>query len=189
LEGYGSPIIDIGRWWVGADYACVVGTMRNFVPERMVRDTGRMTRINMDDGDIFVGEYTNGAISSIQSSLVTIGNYPGVEARIYGSQGAIICRLVEEFGVAETIKVATPDRVEFQELEIPQRFYPAGGHPRESWRSLFYANLIKDFVDEILEGGERNQGNFEDGAWVQEVVNAVELSVHERRWVDLPLER
>jgi predicted dehydrogenase len=148
-----------------------------------------MTRINMDDGDVFIGEYTNGAIGSIQSSLVTVGNYPGVEARIYGSQGAIICRLVEEFGVAETIKVATPDSVEFRELEIPQRFYPAGGHPRESWRSLFYANLIKDFIKEILEGGERNQGNFEDGAWVQEVVNAVELSVHERRWVELPLAR
>lgn len=163
--------------------------MRNFIPERMVRDTGRMTRINMDDGDIFIGEYTNGAIGSIQTSLVTIGNYPGVEARIYGSQGAIICRLVEEFGVAETIKIATPDNVEFKQLEIPQRFYPAGGHPRESWRSLFYANLIKDFIDEILEGGERNQGNFEDGAWVQEVINAVERSVHERRWVELPLER
>jgi hypothetical protein len=97
---------------------------------------------------------------------------------------------VEEFGVAETIKVATPDDVEFKELDIPERFYPAGGHPRESWRSLFYANLIKDFIDEITgsTGIDRNQGNFEDGAWVQEAINAVELSFHESRWVDLPLE-
>ena len=102
-----------------------------------------MMRMNIDDGDIFIGEYTNGAIGSIQTSFVTIGNYPGIEARIYGEQGAIICRLVEEFGVAETIKIATPDAVEFEEVEIPQRFYPAGGHARESWRSLFYANLIK----------------------------------------------
>ena len=64
-----------------------------------------------------------------------------------------------------------------------------GGHPRESWRSLFYANLIKDFIDEITDGGERNQGSFFDGAWVQEVINAVTLSHHERRWVDLPLVR
>ncbi|MEP7200828.1 MAG: Gfo/Idh/MocA family oxidoreductase [Chloroflexota bacterium] len=189
LEGYGAPVIDIGHWWVGADYARVVGTMRNFIPERMVRATGRMMRMNIDDGDIYIGEYTNGVIGSIQTSFVTIGNYPGIEARIYGQQGAIICRLVEEFGVAETIKVATPDAVEFKQLEIPQRFYPTGGHPRESWRSLFYANLIKDFIDEIMDGGERNQGNFVDGAWVQEAINAVERSFHERRWVDLPLER
>jgi len=188
LEGYGAPVIDIGHWWVGADYTRLVGTMRNFIPERMVRATGRTMRMNIDDGDIFIGEYANGAIGSIQTSFVTIGNYPGIEARLYGERGAIICRLVEEFGVAETIKVATPDAVEFKQLEIPERFYPRGGHPRESWRSLFYANLIKDFIDEIRDGGPRNQGNFEDGAWVQQVINAVERSFHERRWVSLPLE-
>jgi predicted dehydrogenase len=189
LEGYGGPIIDISHWWVGADYARVVGIMRNFIPERMVRATGSMMRMNIDDGDIYLAEYTNGVLGSVQTSYVTIGNYPGIEARLYGSKGAIICRLVEEFGVAETIKVATPDAVEFKELEIPRRFYPVDGHPKESWRSLFYANLIRDFVDEILEGGDRNQGNFVDGAWVQEAINAVARSHHERRWVGLPLER
>src|ERR1051326_4269127 len=187
LEGYGAPIIDIGHWWVGADYARVVGTMRNFVPERMVSATSQSMRMNIDDGDIFIGEYTNGAIGSIQSSFVTVGNYPGVEARIYGERGAVICRLVEEHGVAETIRLARPDAVEFDLADIPQHFYPVGGHPRESWRSLFYANLIKDFIDEIHSGDSRNQGNFDDGAWVQEVINAVELSFHQRRWVDLPL--
>jgi predicted dehydrogenase len=187
LEGYGAPIIDIGHWWVGADYSRVVGTMRNFIPERVVRATGRMMRMNIDDGDIFIGEYANGALGSIQTSFVTIGNYPGIEARLYGSDGAIICRLVEEGGVTETIKVARPDAVEFKELPIPDAFYPPGGDPRESWRSLFYANLIRDFIDDILEGGTRNEGNFDDGARVQEVINAVERSFHERRWVDLPL--
>jgi len=189
LEGYGAPVIDIGHSWVGADYARVVGTMRNFIPERMVRATGQMMRMNIDDGDIYIGEYTNGVISSIQTSFVTIGNYPGIEARIYGSKGAIICRLVEEFGVAETIKLATPDSVEFKEVEIPAEYYPAGGSPRESWRTLFYANLIKDFLDELTTDTDVNQGSFEDGAWVQEAINAVELSFRERRWVDLPLPR
>jgi len=189
LEGYGAPVIDIGHSWVGADYKSVVGTMRNFIPERMVRATGTMMRMNIDDGDIYIGEYTNGVISSIQTSYVTIGNYPGIEARIYGSKGAIICRLIEEFGVAETIKIATPDSVEFKEQEIPAEFYPEGGHARESWRTLFYANLIKDFLDELTTDTPANQGNFADGAWVQEAINAVELSFRERRWVDLPLPR
>src|SRR5436309_11580256 len=103
LEGYGAPIIDLGHWFVGSSYAQVVGTMRNFVPERVVRATGRMMRMNIDDGDVFIGEYANGALGSIQTSYVAIGNYPGIEARLYGSRGAIVCRLVEERGVAETI--------------------------------------------------------------------------------------
>ncbi|HEV2527214.1 MAG TPA: Gfo/Idh/MocA family oxidoreductase [Thermomicrobiales bacterium] len=189
LEGYGAPVIDIGHFWVGADYERVVGTMKNFVPERMVRATGKMQRINIDDGTIYMAEYTNGVISSVQTSFVTVGNYPGIEVRLYGSKGAVICRLIEEFGVAETIRVATPDDVEFRELEIPAEFYPEGGTPNESWRTLFYANLIKDFLDELTTDDPRNQGNFRDGAWVQEAINAVEQSFHERRWVELPLPR
>ena len=187
LEGYGAPIIDIGHLLVGADLASVVGTMRNFVPERMVRQTGRMMRMNIDDGDIFIGEFANGALASVQTSFVTVGNYPGIEARLYGSKGALICRLVEEEGICERLYAATADHVEFKELTVPDRFYPPGGSRTESWRSLFYANLVSSFIGEILADGPENEGNFDDGAWVQETINAVEQSFRERRWVTLPL--
>jgi predicted dehydrogenase len=187
LEGYGAPIIDLAHLFVASDLTRVVGTMRNFVSERMVRATGRMMRMNIDDGDIFIGEFANGALCSIQTSFVTVGNYPGIEARIYGSKGALICRLVEERGICETLKAATADAVEFRELDVPVRFYPHGGSARESWRTLFYANLIHDFVGEILGDDPSSGGDFGDGAWVQEVINAVERSYRERRWVPLPL--
>ncbi len=189
LEGYGAPIIDLAHLFVGSDLAQVVGTMRNFIPERMVRATGRMMRMNIDDGDIFLGEFTNGALCSIQTSFVTVGNYPGIEARVYGSEGALICRLVEENGVCETLRAAKPDAVEFRELDVPARFYPSGGTARESWRTLFYANLINSFIGEILDEGDANEGDFGDGAWVQEVINAVEQSFRQRQWITLPLAR
>ena len=187
LEGYGAPIMDIGHLFMGSRFEQVVGTMRNFIPERMVRQTGTMMRMNIDDGDIFIGEFANGAIGSIQTSFVTVGNYPGIEARVYGSKGALICRLVEENGICEVLKAATGDQVEFRELEIPARFYPPGGNREESWRSLFYANLISSFISEILSDGPENEGSFEDGAHVQELINAVEKSFRERRWVSIPL--
>jgi predicted dehydrogenase len=187
LEGYGAPIIDLAHLFAGSDLSQVVGTMRNFIPERMVRQTGRMMRMNIDDGDIFLGEFENGALCSVQTSFVTVGNYPGIEARVYGSKGALVCRLVEEAGICETLRAATPDQVEFRELDIPARCYPPGGNRHESWRTLFYANLVSSFIGEILSGGEANEGDFGDGAWVQEVINAVEQSFRERRWVSLPL--
>jgi predicted dehydrogenase len=125
-------------------------------------------------------------LGSIQTSFVTVGNYPGVEARIYGSEGAIICRLVEEDGRAETLQTATKDDVEFEEREIPDRFYPEGGSNSESWRTLFYANLIKDFIDEVTGVSDRNQGNFRDGVRVQQSINAFETAHRERTWVDVP---
>jgi predicted dehydrogenase len=188
LEGYGAPVIDIGHWFMESDLTSVVGVLRNFIPERMIAATGTMARTNIDDGDIFIGEFASGAICSVQSSFVTVGNYPGIEVRVYGSEGAAIARLVEEFGICETLKMARPDDVEFRDVVVPARYYPSGGSPRESWRTLYYANLTANFASEILGETEGNEGNFDDGLWVQEVINAVEISHHERRWVNLPLD-
>jgi predicted dehydrogenase len=198
IEGYGAPIIDIMHWWLGAPLQAVIGTMRNFVPVRMLRDTGKLTRANIDDGDMWIAEFGPGpagaagagagALASIQSSYVTVGNYPGIEARIYGSQGAIIVRLVDEFGCCQTIKTARKDAVEFTEQEIPARFFPAGGHSGEPWEYLFYSNLIADFITEIRGDSAVGQGDFGQAALVQETINAFEASYRRRAWVSFPLE-
>ena len=188
IEGYGAPIIDIMHWWVGAPLASVVGTMRNFVPERMIRDTGRMARANIDDGDMWIAEFSSGALASIQSSYVTVGNYPGIEARIYGSAGAIIVRLVDEFGCCQTIKTARGDAVEFTDSKIPDTFFPPGGHSGEPWEYLFYSNLVADFLDEICDDGRASQGDFAQGALVQETINAFEASFRTRAWTSFPLD-
>ena len=86
------------------------------------------------------------------------------------------------------LRAAKPNAVEFEELEVPGRFYPPGGSPKESWRTLFYANLISTFISELLADDDHNEADFTDGARVQEVINAVEQSFRERRWVSLPLE-
>ena len=41
-----------------------------------------------------------------------------------------------------------------------------------------YANLIRDF-DDIVPTAVVARSNFDDGAWVQETINAVEQSFHE----------
>jgi predicted dehydrogenase len=193
IEGYGAPIIDIMHWWLDRPLRSVVGTMRNFVPVRMIRDTGQMARANIDDGDMWIAEYDGGTLASIQSSYVTVGNYPGIEARIYGSHGAIIARLVDEFGICQTIKTATKDAVEFTQVDIPAEFFPEGGHSGEPWEYLFYSNLIADFISEITGGGgiegsgPAGQGDFAQASLVQETINAFEASFRQRAWVDFPL--
>ena len=187
LEGYGAPIIDLSLWFMESNIARVVGTLKNFVPYR-TNMVGEKVRTNIDDGDIYIGEYENGAICSIQSSYVTVGNYPGLEARAYGSNGALICRLVDEFGVCQTLHSAKPDAVEFVPIEIPKRLFPPGYIEGEPWPSFFYSNLIHNFMEEIVSGGDENQGNFAQNARVQEIINAVELSHRQNRWVNLPLD-
>ena len=159
------------------------------VPERRRTnlDTEREP-INVDDADMFMAEAESGAIFSIQSSYVTVGNYPGIEARVYGSEGAIHVRLVEEFGVIEIIHTAKPDAVEFVQQEIPERYFPPGRQPDDWWGTAFYGNLVHSFLEEIIDPSKKNTANFAQSARVQEIINAVTLSHRGRRWVDLPLE-
>jgi predicted dehydrogenase len=188
IEGYGAPVIDIMHWWLGSPLTAVVGAMRNFVPQRVIRDTGKLTRANIDDGDMWIAEFGSGALASIQSSYVTVGNYPGIEARIYGSEGAVIARLVDEFGICQTVRTARKDAVEFVEAKIPARYFPPGGTSGEPWEYLFYSNLVSDFISEILDGDRASQGDFAQGALVQETINAFEASFRRRAWVSFPLD-
>jgi predicted dehydrogenase len=190
LEGYGAPTIDIGLEAVGSPLTQVVGILANMVPHRRRTNLDHeRERINIDDADIFIGECANGALYSMQSSYVTVGNYPGIEAHIFGSKGAIKARLVEEFGVIQTIHTARPEAVEFVQQEIPQSFFPPGYQDGDTWDATFYGNLIHNFLQEIRNGGEANQGNFAQSARVQEIINAVAVSHREHRWVNLPLDQ
>ena len=189
IEGYGAPVIDIMHWWLDRPLQSVVGAMRNFVPVRMIRDTGQMSQgQHRRRRHVDRGIRRRNTLASIQSSYVTVGNYPGIEARIYGSEGAIIARLVDEFGICQTIKTATKDSVEFIEREIPAEFFPVGGHSREPWEFLFYSCLISDFISEITGDRPASQGDFAQAALVQETINAFEASYRQRAWVDFPLD-
>jgi len=189
IEGYGAPIIDLSMWFMDSNLKSVVGTLHNFVPYRTMTN-GQKVRTNIDDGDVYIGEYEKGGFCTIQSSYVTVNSYPGLEARAYGSKGALICRLGAELeGQQLLLQSTSPNasEVSYIPVTIPDKFYPPGYQVGEPWPSMFYANLVHNFNEEIIAGGTENQGNFAQSARVQEIINAVELSFRERRWVDLPL--
>jgi hypothetical protein len=71
--------------------------------------------------------------------------------------------------------------------EIPERFFAPGYQKDDHWSCAFYGNLVHNFCEEIVAGGETNQGNFAQSARVQEIINAVALSHRKHQWVDLPL--
>jgi len=112
---------------------------------------------------------------------VAVGNYPGVEVRVYGSRGAAVARLVEEGGVMETLHRARADAVEFEPVALPASAYPPGTDAHTPWPELYYRNLIRHFVDEILEGSPADC-TFADGAESQRIVDAIVRSHRTRAW-------
>ncbi|CAN5858515.1 Gfo/Idh/MocA family oxidoreductase [soil metagenome] len=184
IVGYGSHLVDLVRWNAG-EFASVIGSMRTYVPERAVRGYEGRVRLPIDDGTVALVEFANKAQGILQTSYVAVGNYPGIELRVYGSKGAAVARLVEEFDVAETLTFETPDDVEFKPVDIPEAMLPPGTSLHTPWAELYYRNLVRHFVEEILED-RPEECTFYDGAKSQEIVDAVVKSHFERRWVELP---
>ena len=157
-------------WSWAADLQQVVGTMRNFIPERMVRATGQMMRMNIDDGDIFIGEFANGAIGSIQTSFVTVGNYPGHRgAHLRQRRARSSAGWSRSNGICESIKVGDAPTRSSSASSSAGAVLSAGRQParvvalallRQSGRA---ASSTRSSA--TVPG---NEGNFEDGAWVQE---------------------
>ena len=79
LEGYGAPTIDIGLELIQDDIDKLVCTMANLVPERRRYNVDdHMERINWDDADMWIANCKKGGLFSMQTSFVTVGNYPGI---------------------------------------------------------------------------------------------------------------
>ncbi|MBD9626432.1 Gfo/Idh/MocA family oxidoreductase [Ensifer sp. ENS06] len=184
IVGYGSHLIDLMRW-LGGEFASVASTMKNFIPERIVRGEEGLQKIKVEDGAVALVEYASGAQGLLQTSYVAVGNYPGVELRVYGSKGAAIARLISEFGTAETLKLAKAEAVEFIPYDVGASALPPGTTLSMPWPELYYRNLVRFFVDEILEDRPQ-ECTFYDGAKSQEIVDAIIQAHFERRWVDLP---
>lgn len=184
IVGYGSHLVDLMRW-VAGDFAAVASTMRNFVPERLVRGLEGRQRFQVEDGTVALVDFASGAQGMLQTSYVAIGNYPGIELRVYGSKGAAVARLVTEGGVAETLHLATADDVEFRPIAPRAADLPPGTDLATPWPELYFRNLIRFFVDEIVED-RAEECTFFDGAKSQEIVDAIVRAHFERRWVDIP---
>ncbi|GGF30172.1 oxidoreductase [Youhaiella tibetensis] len=184
IVGYGSHLIDLMRW-LGGEFGSVASTMKNFIPERIVRGEVGLQKIKVEDGAVALVEYASGAQGLLQTSYVAVGNYPGVEIRVYGSKGAAVARLISEFGTAETLKIAKAEAVEFIPYDVGAEALPPGTTLNTPWPELYYRNLVRHFVDEILEDRPQ-ECTFFDGAKSQEIVDAIIKAHFERRWVDLP---
>jgi predicted dehydrogenase len=175
---YGSHLVDLVRA-CGGEVGAVVASMRGFVPERRFRGLDGPRRLPIEDATVALIEFAAGAHGMIQTSHVAIGGAPGVELRVYGSRAAAVARLVPFDGVEEALFFASADDVAFRRVDLGL----AGD--AGPWPQRYFANLVRHFVDEVLDDGVA-ECTFRDGATCQRIVDAVTTAHRTRRWIELP---
>jgi predicted dehydrogenase len=184
LGDLGSHLIDLAEWVTGERVKTVMADLQTFVHERPLLDGTGTGRVEVDDAANFMVRFGNDAVGTFSISRYAAGRRNHQVLEIYGEQGSLaysgddLDQIQAALGpalVKEQIMAPIPVPGRFKSLDESDLF------SRQNRGGQLYA-----FIEAILDGKEMVP-NFEDGLRNQEVMEAIELSAREHRWVDLPL--
>ena len=184
LHGYGSHLLDLVRWTLG-EFESVIGDMATYIKERPVLGEAAHLPVGVDDSTTVLGRMVSGVQAVMQFSKIAMGYGPGVEMRIFGSKAALWVRLEESPEGYEHLWVADLENRNFRPMPVPES-YRKGHDPSLNWPQDYFTALTHHFVSrvrskDITEGSS----DFSDGLRAQELLEAIEKSHFERRWVTL----
>jgi predicted dehydrogenase len=180
---YGIHGFDLARSLFG-DVTRVCAAGRTFIPERPLAAGPGMTNVDIDDSSVWLMNFANGALGVAHAGWATVGRPPGLDLRLFGSQGALRCVLSDDLPGCESLSIANAQDQRFEQVEIPARLQPPLP-PNTPWPLRFHHNLIRHFVEEV-RSRTRREPAFEDGANAQALLEAALLSMDEARWVTVP---
>ena len=192
LADMGSHGIDFARYLLG-DIVAVSGTSRLYVRERPDPSGAGRVPVDAEDACTFAAEFANGAVGTFDLNRAVAGrggsgraNYQSIE--IHGSGGAAIYELIHPFALQISLGPAMTRTQQWARAEVPFDFVKYPGSPRNPRLDDPLLGYKYDqgvaFV-RAVRGETQDYPTFRDGAETQKVVDGVDMSIRERRWVSL----
>ncbi|HBQ63886.1 MAG TPA: dehydrogenase [Clostridiales bacterium] len=194
----GAHLIDMAHYLVG-DLSRVIGISKTFVTERPLveRMTGLSGKaqadaprgaVEVDDATLFLGEFKSGGLCSIEATRFASGHKNAMSFEVNGSKGSI---KFEFERMNELQYFNAEDEAGTQGFRLIQA--SEGIHPYVSawWPAGHVLGYEHTFVHEMYEFVEAiaqdkpTCPDFSDGVKCSRVLEAVELSITERQWVEV----
>ncbi len=186
LGDIGSHIVDLARFLVG-DIESVVGAWETFRAERpLVGDPTRSGQVTVDDATLFLARFENGALGSFEATRYAGGDKERVGFEINGEKGSLRFNY-NYFNELHFFSWEEPPREQgFKTIYVGD---PAHPYVKNWWPNghfIHYGSLFVNQAYELFKALANDQmptPNFEDGVQCQAVLEAVEKSIAEERWV------
>lgn len=177
----------------------VIGMSETFIKERPL--AAEMTglsakgdkdapkgKVTVDDATLFLARFDNGALGSFEATRFAAGHRSTNSFEINGSLGSVKF----DFERMNELEVyLTSDAEDVQGFRRVLATDPAHEYAEAWWPPGHTIGFEHTFIHEMLElsnaieEGRQPEPNFNDGVKCQAVLEAVERSIDERRWVDL----
>ncbi len=196
-----SHIIDLARYLVG-DFAKVVGIQETFIkkrPELEVSEkltTGlaaksrrpQLGEVTVDDATLFLARFKNGALGCFEVTRFANGRRNGLRFEINGSKGSLLFELENMNELWFYSCEDSQERQGFRKILVTEATHPY----IEAWwppghiigYEHTFVHVVYDFM-KALDEDRLPTPNFTDGVECQRVLEAVEKSAKEERWVEV----
>ncbi|MFD5017517.1 Gfo/Idh/MocA family protein [Paenibacillus sp. NPDC058367] len=194
----GAHLIDLAHFLVG-DVKEVIGMSETFIKERPL--AAEMTglsakgdkdapkgKVTVDDATLFLARFDNGALGSFEATRFAAGHRSTNSFEINGSLGSVKF----DFERMNELEVyLTSDTEDVQGFRRVLATDPAHEYAEAWWPPGHTIGFEHTFIHEMLElsnaieEGRQPVPNFHDGVKCQAVLEAVERSIEQRRWVDI----
>jgi len=191
LGDIGAHVVDLAAFLTGERLTGVSGTLERFVEKRplptaatglsAMRGGGdqEVGEVTVDDAAAFFGRTPSGALATFEATRFATGRKNAVRIEVNGSDGSVAFdfeRLNELWFYDGTGPAAETG---FQRILVTEPEHPYAGAWWPPGHGLGYEHTfvheIADFVRDIAEGRDPSP-SFEDGLYVQRVLDAVERS-------------
>jgi predicted dehydrogenase len=191
LLDMGPHPIDMILYLLG-DYAGVMALTETCIKDRPVVDeSGRRAAVEVDDIALLQVRLKNGAVGTIEASRLATGANDELRFDIHGSQGAISFNCMDPNWLSaydcRDADAPIGGRRGFKKIETVQRYPPPATLPVPKqaigWMRYHVASVC-DFLLHIAQDTPTCP-SFEEGARVNEIIDAAYRSSTEGRWIDL----
>ncbi|SDY21239.1 Predicted dehydrogenase [Evansella caseinilytica] len=196
----GAHLIDMAHYLIG-DMTEVVGMNETFIKERPLPaamsglsakaskdQAAHKGPVTVDDATLFMTRFDNGALGSFEATRFAAGHRCTNSFEINGSKGSVLFDF-ERLNELQVYFVDDADDVQgFRRVLATDAahaysdvWWPAG-------HTIGYEHTFIHEVVELMEAIREDRQpapNFKDGVKCQQVLEAVDLSIAERRWVQV----
>ncbi|MFD2615153.1 Gfo/Idh/MocA family protein [Paenibacillus gansuensis] len=192
----GAHLIDLAHFLVG-DMEEVIGMSETFIKERPIASsmTGLSAKgasdapkgqVTVDDATLFLTRFASGALGSFEATRFAPGHRCTNSFEINGSKGSVKF----DFERMNELQVYfTDDDADVQGFRRVLATDPSHAYADAWWppgHTIGYEHTFIHEVVELLEAvgsGRQPSPNFHDGVKCQAVLEAVDRSIEQRRWV------
>ncbi len=181
--------IDAARFITGLEFTEVVGNLKTLIPERPLNSDspeGPKNTVTVDDVAQFLANFNNGGTGCFEATRLAVGRKNNNCIEINGERGSLYWDFEEQNYVYFYDKTKPAAEQGFCKINATHDSHPYGGGPWPQGHGIGYADTfvieIANFLRAIIDETPYRP-DFADGVACQRVLDAVEHSARERKWI------